>query len=78
MHYKSISLQGAGIEFVGVDETNRQWVTDFHAKAISPSKLEETDGELVGAQAVLCKCSNARQVQTLHLITWNRSVCKLP
>ena len=40
--------QGAAIKFVGVDETNRQWVTGFHAKAISPSKLEEIDGELGG------------------------------
>ena len=34
---------GASIKFVGVDDKNRQWVTDFYSKAVSPEKLEEID-----------------------------------
>jgi hypothetical protein len=37
--------QGAPVEFVNIDDNNRQWIVDFRSKALSnPHKLEEMDG----------------------------------
>jgi putative intracellular protease/amidase len=36
---------GAPVEFVNIDDNNRQWIVDFRSKALSnPHKLEEMDG----------------------------------
>ncbi|XP_011405858.1 PREDICTED: Parkinson disease 7 domain-containing protein 1-like [Amphimedon queenslandica] len=35
---------GAPVEFVNIDDSNRQWITDFRSKGLSnPHKLEEID-----------------------------------
>ncbi len=35
------------MDFVDIDDNNRQWVTDFNSKSISmPHRLEAIDGKL--------------------------------
>ena len=39
-------VQGKPIDFIDVDEGNRQWLTDFKSKPISmPHRMETMDGE---------------------------------
>lgn len=39
--------EGKPMDFVDVDDTNRQWVADFSSKPISvPQRLETIDGKL--------------------------------
>ena len=51
----SFPLQGNAIEFIDVDESNRQWIMDFRSKALSnPHKLEEMDSEFINKIVLFC------------------------
>lgn len=42
----SLPPKGAPVEFVNIDDSNRQWITDFRSKGLSnPHKLEEIDSK---------------------------------